>query len=309
MPRRAPSPGRSHFAAALTCAPGADTVTAMARQWEPDLAAALEAALAGGAIVAAGFRSASRRTRKGPHDVVTQVDRDSERRIFAILRAHNPRDARLGEESGLHGSAMTRDGGRASADVGRVWIVDPLDGTISYASGLPFFCVSVALAVDGTVVCGVIHDPIHGETVSAVRGAGAWLEPDGGPVRPRRLARIADAVVSADLGDAPSEAVIQRFVEIRARVRAVRTMGSTALSVTYAALGRLDGVWQATGLAAVDVAAAGLIAREAGLRVTDAFGGPWLDPSDPWRGGGIAVGGQAVHRLLVPRQSLIDSST
>ena len=54
-----------------------------------------------------------------------------------------------------------------------MWIVDPLDGTISYASGLPFFCVSVALAVDGSVVCGVIHDPIHGETVAAVRATAA----------------------------------------------------------------------------------------------------------------------------------------
>ncbi len=280
----------------------------MPRPWESDLAVARQAALAGGAVVAAGFRSASRRSRKGPHDVVTQVDRDSERRIFAILREHSPRDARLGEESGLHGVKPARGGARGRADVGRVWIVDPLDGTISYASGLPFFCISVALAVDGYVVCGVIHDPIHGETVVAVRGVGAWLEPDRHAVRPRRLARLADAVVSADLGDAPDEGAVRRFVEIRTQVRAVRTLGSTALSITYAALGRLDGVWQATGLAAVDIAAAGLIASEAGLHVTDASGGPWLDLADRWRGAGIAVGGPGIHRLLVPRQSPAGSS-
>ena len=286
----------------------------MARPWESDLDAARGAALAGGAIVAAGFRAGSRRSRKGPHDVVTQVDRDSERRIFALLREHSPRDARLGEESGLRGTATAMAGDRGRADMGRVWIVDPLDGTISYASGLPFFCISVALAVDGSVVCGVIHDPIHGETVTAVLGGGAWLEPDQSgshprrAIHPRRLANLADAVVSADLGDAPDEAAVQRFVDIRARVRAVRTMGSTALSVTYAALGRLDGVWQATGLAAVDVAAAGLIASEAGLRVTDASGGPWLDLADPWRGAGIAVGGPGIHRLLVPPQSPAGSS-
>jgi myo-inositol-1(or 4)-monophosphatase len=274
----------------------------MARPWESDLNAALQAALAGGAVVKAGFRSASRRSRKGPHDVVTQVDRDAERRIFAILREHGPRDARLGEESGLHVSPAAHDGDRGRADVGRVWIVDPLDGTISYASGLPFFCVSVALAIDGTVVCGVIHDSIHGETVAAVRGGGAWLTPDGPACRPRRLSRLADAVVSADVGDPADAAAAQRLSEIRHRVRAIRTLGSTALSVTYAALGRLDGVWQATGLAAVDIAAAGLIASEAGLRVTDASGGPWLDLADPWRGAGIAVGGPGIHRLLVPPQ-------
>ena len=114
--------------------------------------------------------------------------------------------------------------------------------------------------------------------------------------------------MSADLGDAPDEAAVRRFVEIRTRVRAIRTMGSTALSITYAALGRLDGVWQATGLAAVDIAAAGLIASEAGLRVTDASGGPWLDLADPWRGAGIAVGGPGIHRLLVPRHSPAGSS-
>jgi myo-inositol-1(or 4)-monophosphatase len=292
----------------LTGARTVDTVAAMAGRWEADLDAARQAALAGGAVVAAGFRSASRRTRKGPHDVVTQVDRDSERRIFATLREHGPHDARLGEESGLRRSRAQRAGDLGRADVGRVWIVDPLDGTISFASGLPFFCVSVALAVDGTVVCGVIHDPIHGETVAAIRGGGAWLEPDHRPVRPRRLARLEDAVVSADLGDAPDAAAVQRFVEIRTRVRAVRTMGSTALSVTYAALGRLDGVWQATGLAAVDVAAAGLIASEAGLRITDGFGGRWLDLAEPWRGAGIAVGSPGIHRLLVPRHSPPGSS-
>lgn len=259
-------------------------------------------------MVGAGFQSATRRRRKGPHDLTTQVDRDSERAVFAVLRDHRPDDARLGEESGLRVPRAVRERSGNRVDLGRVWIVDPLDGTISYSSGLPFFCVSVALAVDGSVVCGVIHDPIHGDTVAAVRGGGAWAEPDQQVVHPRRLGRVADAVVSADLGDGPTEATVRRFAEIRSSVRAVRTMGSTALSITYAAIGRLDGVWQATGLAAVDLAAAGLIASEAGLRISDASGGRWLDLADPWRGAGIAVGGPAVHRLLVPRHSAAGSS-
>jgi myo-inositol-1(or 4)-monophosphatase len=159
------------------------------------------------------------------------------------------------------------------------------------------------LACDGEVCLGVIHDPLRAETFAAIAGRGAWSEPDHESCRPRRLRHVADAVISADVG-APDSRLGTRHVDaLRSQVRAVRNLGSTALSLTYVAAGRLDGVFQASGLGAVDVAAGGLIAREAGVRVSDAAGGPWLLVADPSRGAGIAAGMPAVHRLLVQATS------
>ncbi|MBF6606244.1 MAG: inositol monophosphatase [Chloroflexi bacterium] len=263
----------------------------MAADPEKDLRVALDAARMAGVLVRDGFRAPGRHRRKGPHDVVTRWDLTSERLIFAQLAQAFPRDHRLGEEQGFIA-------GRGP-DNGRTWLVDPLDGTINYASGIPFWCISIALACNGEVRLGVIHDPLREETFAAVAGRGAWREPNHESCRPRRLQRSADAVVAADAGDADTPAGAHRVDALRSRVRAVRTLGSTALSLTYLAAGRLDGVFQASGLGAVDVAAGGLIAREAGVRVSDAAGGPWVVVADPSRGTGIAAAMPAVHRLLV----------
>ncbi len=263
----------------------------MAADPEKDLRVALDAAQAAGALVRDGFLAPGRHRRKGLHDVVTRWDLASERLIFDKLAQAFPGDCRLGEEQGLIG-------GRGPAN-GRTWLVDPLDGTINYASGIPFWCISVALACDGAVCLGVIHDPLRCETFAAIRGGGAWLEPNRESCRPRRLRDTADAVVAADAGDPDSSIGARRVDALRSRVRAVRNLGSTALSLTYVAAGRLDGVFQSSGLGAVDVAAGGLIAREAGVLVSDAVGGPWLVMADPSRGAGIAAARPAVHRLLV----------
>lgn len=266
-----------------------------------ELNAAIDAARAGGTLLRAGFLAPGRSRRKGPHDVVSDLDRASELAIFERLGSAFPCDDLLGEEAGWQ---RARGAGRAPS--GRTWVVDPLDGTIDFVSGVPFFCVSVALAVGADVALGVIHDPLRGETFVAVRDRGARLLTDEGapprlgePLAPRRLARLADAVVSAEVGDPGDAAGGFRIAALRRRVRAIRALGSTALSLAYAAAGRLDGVLQTSGLAAVDVAAGGLIAREAGLRVTDAGGGPWIDLADPWRGPGIAAALPALHRLLL----------
>ncbi len=263
----------------------------MAADPEKDLRVALDAVRMAGILVRDGLLAPGRHRRKGPHDVVTRWDLASERLIFAQLAQAFPQDHRLGEEQGFIA-------GRGP-DNGRTWLVDPLDGTINYASGIPFWCVSVALACNGEVRLGVIHDPLRAETFAAVAGRGAWREPNQESCRPRRLRRTADAVVAADAGDADTSAGARRVDALRSRVRAVRTLGSTALSLAYLAAGRLDGVFQASGLGAVDIAAGGLIAREAGVRVSDAAGGPWIVVADPSRGTGIAAARPAVHRLLV----------
>ena len=203
-----------------------------------------------------------------------------------------PADRRLGEESGW--SKRPPRG-----ESGRTWIVDPLDGTINYAAGLPIWCVSIALAIGPTVVLGVIRDAVHDATFAAILGGGTWRLPDRAPVTVRRLRRVADAVVAADPGAEADPVADARIRAIRPGVRAIRVPGSIAWSLTALATGRLDGVLQVRGLQAVDVAAAGLLAREAGARVTAADGGPWIDLAHPTTGRGIAAGRLAIHRLLV----------
>lgn len=262
--------------------------------WETELSTAIEASHEAGRLLLEGFGHPTTERRKGAHDVVTALDHASERSIMARIAGEFPTDRRLGEESGLAVPARRGGGGPI-----RTWIVDPLDGTINFASRIPFWCVSVALAVGQQVMVGVIADPLRNETYAAIRGRGAWRVEDGAPLAVRRLRRTADAVVAADPGAVDDPEAEARISALRPKVRAVRTLGSTALSLTSLAAGRLDGVVQVRGLGAVDIAAAGLIAEEAGAQLTDANGGPWLIVDLPHRGTGIAAGRPGLHRLLL----------
>jgi myo-inositol-1(or 4)-monophosphatase len=290
---------------------------APASERDAELRTALAAVDAAAGMARAAFLEAEqgrlgRHRRNGRHDVVTATDARIERRIRSILLADFPMDGFIGEETAPL-SARLRDGRPR-----RTWIVDPIDGTVSFASGIPFFSVSIALAIGPRVVLGVVADPIRGEVFLAragsapvlIAGAGRSLEVLLAPadadhpvrvLRPRRLASIRDAVVSLDPGDPDDEVATARVDAIRRFVRAVRTMGSTALSMCWAAAGRLDGVLQVRGLQAVDIAAAGLIARGSGLRVSDADGGRWLDMRRPDHGRGIAAARPALHGVLIAR--------
>lgn len=257
-----------------------------------ELELAVETARRAGGMLLDAFEHGAAERRKGSHDVVTELDHASEALIMGALGSAFPADRRLGEETGL---TVPR---QASA---RTWIVDPLDGTVNYASGLPFWCVSIALAIGQRVVLGVIHDPLRDETIVATAGGGARRLPTWEPLELRRLRRSADAVVAGDPGSPDDEEAQLRITRLRPQVRAVRTLGSTALSLTALATGRLDAVLQVRGLQAVDVAAAGLIAGEAGARVTDAENGPWIVVAQPSRGTGIAAARLGLHRRLVAR--------
>jgi myo-inositol-1(or 4)-monophosphatase len=269
-----------------------------------DATAAIAAASSAGLLARGAFtgplggatgRLPSRRN--GRHDVVTRIDRAAERLIASILSRSFPADGFLGEET------SPRD--FTGRGMSRTWLVDPIDGTVDFVSGIPFFSISIALAIGTRITVGVVHDPIHGETFVAERGGGAWLLRDGANpeaavrLRVRRLSAAVDAVVAGDPGDPEDIEAVARIDQVRARSRVVRTLGSTALSLAYLAAGRVDGVLQVRGLQAVDIAAGGLLALEAGALVTDALGGRWLDVSHPAHGSGIAAGGRAVHRYLL----------
>ena len=198
-----------------------------------------------------------------PPPLVTEVDRLSEAAIRAEIVAAFPGHAVLGEEQG-----------QGSGDARFRWIVDPLDGTVNYAHGVPFYCVSVALEADGEVVAGVVLDTSRDERFAAVLGGGATR--NGAPIEVSRAAAIGEAMLAT--GFAYGGDLVRRNLEVFARIvpmaRAVRRPGAAALDLCYVACGRFDGFWE-YALNAWDVAAGLLITREAGGTVTGAGGAPY----------------------------------
>ena len=243
---------------------------------------------------------------------MTEVDHLSEELILGAIRRAFPGDGILAEESGAHqgtghhahveaGDGADVRGGASDAAAasralasGRTWIVDPVDGTINYANGIPFFCVSVALVVDGLPAAGAVHDPMRGETFSAVADGGAWLAGERGmtAIHASEKETLTDWVVHLALG---GRAVATRARAVRKAIRVSRTMGSSALALAYVANGRFDAFVQSGGMSAWDVAAAGLIAERAGATVTNTAGGQWFDVDKATRGFGLVAAPSTHH--------------
>jgi len=235
----------------------------------PELYLAIELAHAAGRIQMDRYEHLERIEAKGPRDVVTEVDHLCEALVMNAVRERYPEDAFYAEEIGEVGAA----GGAVS---GRVWIVDPLDGTINYANGIPFFCISIALVADGKPVLGVVYDPTRDETFTgAVDGPSLR---NGEPIRVGSKELLADLVVTLAVG---GRGAIRKRRDALKSVRANRSMGSAALTLVYVACGRFDVYAQGAGISAWDVAAAGLIAERAGATVTSLDGGPWFDLARP----------------------------
>ena len=196
---------------------------------------------------------------KSARDVVTEADHLSEELIIDAIRARYPGDAILAEETGEHGRSRARRRPPAVAGSGSI---DPLDGTVNYANGIPFFCVSIGLVVDGRPAVGVVRDPTRDETFAATAAAGAGATLDGRPItasdKEQALGlRHLDGAHRAVGRDAGPRAV-------RKAIRISRSMGSAALALAYVGNGRFDAFIQQGGLSAWDIAAAGLIAERGG---------------------------------------------
>jgi myo-inositol-1(or 4)-monophosphatase len=259
------------------------------------LAVAREAALAAGRIQMERYERLERIVHKSERDVVTEADHLSEELIIAAIRAEFPSDGFLAEESGkTDAQPPAHPPLPASPMADRLWIIDPLDGTINYANGIPVFCVSIALVVDGRPQVGVIHDPSRGELFSAVAGRGVWL--DGVSIRLPGKERLIDAVVSVSL---PGRGFARRTAHLHKAVRVTRDLGSAALELAYVANGRFDAFIQWGGLSAWDIAAAGLIAQEAGAVVTSPDGGPWFDLARASKRMGLVAASPAHHATLI----------
>jgi myo-inositol-1(or 4)-monophosphatase len=257
-----------------------------------ELAFSLEIASRAGRLLMERYEHVEHIDYKSARDVVTEADHLSEALILEAIRAEYRGDAILAEESGEH---RAKRGGRTTAlHSGRTWVVDPLDGTINYANGIPFFCVSVALVVDGLPAVGVVHDPSRRETFSATCDDGARL--DGRPIVASDKDKLSDFVVSMALA---GRTVAARSRAVRKAIRVPRSMGAAALALAYVANGRFDSFIQQGGLSNWDVAAAGLIAERGGATVTDMAGGPWFDVTRKSRSIGILAAPAAHHAELL----------
>ncbi len=230
---------------------------------------------------------------KAQHDVVTEVDEMSEQIIIGAIREAYPRDAILAEESGQIEAVLPEGESALDLSEQRVWIIDPLDGTVNYANGIPIFCVSIGLAVGGRPVLGVVYDPVRDELFTAQAGLGARL--DGAPMRHPAKQKLSDCVVSLSL---PRRGWATRETRIRRSIRVSRVMGSAALALTYVGNGRFDAFVQTGGLSLWDICAAGLIAAEGGAEVTSLDGQAWFDLSRPSRSIGVVAAAPAHHLTI-----------
>lgn len=236
-----------------------------------ELNLAMQAARLAGQLQAERYERLERIVHKSQFDVVTEVDEMSEQLIIRTIRREFPDDAFLAEESGR--SHIVGGGADGAPDPAqRLWVIDPLDGTVNYANGIPVFCVSIGLVERGRPVLGVVHDPLRDEMFSAVAGGGAQL--DGQPIRHPAKEKMTDLVASLAIS---RRGWVQRERAIRQRIRVSRVMGSAALALAYVGNGRFDAFVQSGGLSLWDICAAGLIAAEGGATVTTLSGGPWFD--------------------------------
>jgi myo-inositol-1(or 4)-monophosphatase len=250
------------------------------------LATAIEAVLRAGEVQMARFGQAMRVEKKGAIDLVTEIDIEVERAFRAMIAERFPEHHVLGEEFG------------SPADQTSVprfcWVFDPVDGTTNYAHGLPIFCSSLALEVDGEPVVAAVYDPNRKELFTAERGRGAWL--NGQPMRVSTAASLIDSLlvtgfhydVQKDPGD-----VIALFGAFISRARAVRRLGSAALDLCYVAAGRFDGFWEKK-LQPWDVAGGALIVSEAGGQVTGMTGARYFS-----RGGSVLATNGHIHEEML----------
>lgn len=238
------------------------------------LAAAVRAARATGKLMRGNLRATKTINSATAHDIKLELDVRCQKLIETSLSRAFPQIALLGEE-----------GVAGAADAAQRWVVDPIDGTVNFAYGIPHACISIALQVrratcevenggssqrqpasagcDYETILGVVYDPFTDELWTAIRGQVARL--NGRPIHVSGRRRMGDAIVS--LGFAKTRESLEKslplFNALVRHVRKVRIMGSAALALTYVATGRFDAYLE-RGINLWDIAAGGLIVECAG---------------------------------------------
>lgn len=231
------------------------------------LATAVEAVQKAGAIQMAHFGGPMRIDKKGAIDLVTEVDVAVERMFRALVAERFPDHVVLGEE-------LQEDDLLSRTAPGYCWVFDPIDGTTNFAHGLPIFCASLGLELNGEAIVAAVYDPTRKELFTAEKGQGARL--NGERIAVTKADTVMDSLLVTGFPytvqqPETGEELVSLFGHFLGRSRAVRRLGSAALDLCYVAAGRLDGFYEAT-LKPWDSCAGALIVEEAGGRVTDWHG-------------------------------------
>lgn len=218
-----------------------------------------EAIKASGAIIQTYFQGQFIvESKDGINNLVTEVDKLSEQKIIGIIKEHFPDHSIISEESG-----------EDKQDSPYQWIIDPIDGTVNFAHGIPICCVSIALKKDKELILGSVYNPMMNELFFAEKGKGATL--NGLPIYVSKKSDFRKACLVTgfpykwpDMAEHPIK-VFERFV---LEGLPVRRLGSAAIDLCWVACGRFDGFWE-YNLSSWDVAAGYLIVEEAGGRITN----------------------------------------
>ena len=203
------------------------------------------------------------RTKTGITDLVTEIDRASERLLHQAIQRRFP-------DHGFQGEERTR----AHPEAPYQWIVDPLDGTTNFVHGVPAFAISMALVHRGTRLVGVIYDPTRNELFTAIRHAGARL--NGRRLHVSRIRHLGRSLLSTGFSPASAQQRKRclRWLEaFQLRCQGVRRIGCATLNLAYVACGREEGFYE-HNLWPWDMAAGILLVEEAGGRATDFHGHP-----------------------------------
>jgi myo-inositol-1(or 4)-monophosphatase len=250
------------------------------------LATATEIVLRAGEIQLAGQASGFRVDKKGAIDLVTEIDLECERMCRMLVAERFPDHDILAEELGSESPG--RPGSRHR------WVFDPVDGTTNYAHGLPIYCASLGLEIDGVREVGAVYDPSRRELFTAERGEGAYL--NGKRLQVSAADGLLDALLVTgfpyDVQKHGAD-LVALFGTFLTHARAVRRLGSAALDLCYVAAGRFEGFWEQR-LKPWDVSAGALIVEEAGGLVTGMDGSRF----DPAAGHLVASNGRVHEQML-----------
>jgi len=227
-------------------------------------------------------------SKKGLADFVSAADIKAEQVVFEALEKARPGYSFLGEERGLI----------EGTDKSHRWIVDPLDGTTNFLHALPHFAVSIALEREGTLVAGLVYNPVSQDLYWAERGKGAYLNNEK-RLRVAGRSRMEDAVLATGipfLGHGQHAKFLKELHQMSQRVAGVRRFGSAALDLAFVAAGRFDGYWE-RDLKAWDIAAGMLLVTEAGGKVSE-IDNPDANPLDT---GSILAANMELHPVIEAR--------
>ena len=195
-------------------------------------------------------------SKKGIGDFVTSADLSSEKAIIKILQKGYPKIEIMSEETNSETNLNKHE---------KIWIIDPLDGTLNFLHGLPHFAISMAFMVNEEIISGIIYDPIKDELFWAEKGIGAFLNDTR--IRVSARSQLKDALVSTGIPWKGMESSHKNYLKILENIMksssGIRRYGAAALDLAYVAAGRYDAFWE-FNLKTWDIAAGALIVKEAG---------------------------------------------